>query len=347
MRFAKQIRPVAQRAHIERIGTKLFLSQHFHGQVGQILVLQLDGADVVFIRFLVGDNLRHTIRANNDHHFCTVAYLHGHGLGQDVLLFKEHFKFALYLGQCEHTIMQRGQNRDQHIGVMLDFVQIKVVFIVVVGGLVGVEIPLQFLFQLGVGFLCTQHILVLGKVRGCRHAGSSGARHHGAGLQTRYQEQSQQTEHRHDQNGFPVPGRKFGYPFAALGRQLYYPETVLCGGGCTLCGGLSGLPCSFGVLLLDTLFLPHPGNGIAGGLRDLRIVPQRFLVKVFCIGRHELTLCLFHGLVGLHLVVPDAAADDLGGLMLHQFFTLVATLHTHIFVFDLVDFSVSEQQRFR
>ena len=82
-----------------------------------------------------------------------------------------------------------------------------------------------------------------------------GARHHGAGLQTRYQEQSQQTEHRHDQNGFPVPGRKFGYPFAALGRQLRYPETVLCGGGCTLRGGLSGLPCSFGILLFDTPFL--------------------------------------------------------------------------------------------
>ena len=45
--------------------------------------------------------------------------------------------------------------------------------------------------------------------------------------------------------------------------------------------------------------------------------------------------------------MPDAAADDLGGLMLHQFFTLVATLHTHIFVFDFMDFSVSEQQRFR
>ena len=46
-------------------------------------------------------------------------------------------------------------------------------------------------------------------------------------------------------------------------------------------------------------------------------------------------------------MVPDAAADGFGGLMLHQFFTLVAALHTHIFVFDLVDFSVSEQQCFR
>ena len=230
---------------------------------------------------------------------------------------------------------------------MLDFVQIKMVFIVVVGGLVGVEIPLQFLFQLGVGFFCTQHILVLGKIRRCRHAGSSGARHHGAGLQTRYQEQSQQTEHRHNQNGFPVPGRKFGYPFAALGRQLCYPETVLCGGGCTLRGGLTGLPRGLGVPLLDTLFLPHPGNGIAGRLRNLRIIPQRLLIEILGVGRTQFPFCLFHGLVGLHLVVPDAAADGFGGLTLHQFFTLVAALHAHIFVFDLVDFSVSEQQRFR
>ena len=46
-------------------------------------------------------------------------------------------------------------------------------------------------------------------------------------------------------------------------------------------------------------------------------------------------------------MVPDAAADGLGGLPLHQFFTFVAALYTHIFVFDLVDFSVSKQQCFR
>ena len=33
-----------------------------------------------------------------------------------------------YGGQCKNAIMERGQNRDQHIGVMLDFVQIKMVF---------------------------------------------------------------------------------------------------------------------------------------------------------------------------------------------------------------------------
>ena len=41
-----------------------------------------------------------------------------------------------------------------------------------------------------------------------------------------------------------------------------------------------------------------------------------------------------------------AAADGFGGLTLHQFFTFVAALHAHIFVFDFMDFSVSEQQRF-
>lgn len=46
-------------------------------------------------------------------------------------------------------------------------------------------------------------------------------------------------------------------------------------------------------------------------------------------------------------MVPDAAADGFGGLTLHQFFTLVAAFYAHIFVFDLVDFSVSEQQCFR
>ena len=46
-------------------------------------------------------------------------------------------------------------------------------------------------------------------------------------------------------------------------------------------------------------------------------------------------------------MVPDAAADGFGGLTLHQFFTLVAAFYAYIFVFDLVDFSVGEQQCFR
>ena len=87
-----------------------------------------------------------------------------------------------------------------------------------------------------------------------------------------------------------------------------------CGGGCTLRGGLTGLPRGLGVPLLDTLFLPHPGNGIAGRLRNLRIIPQRLLIEILGVGRTQFPFCLFHGLVGLHLVVPDAAADGFGGL---------------------------------
>ena len=46
-------------------------------------------------------------------------------------------------------------------------------------------------------------------------------------------------------------------------------------------------------------------------------------------------------------MVPDAAADGLGGLPFYQFFPLVAALHAHVFVFDFVDFPVCEHQRFR
>ena len=37
LRFAKQIRPVAQCAHIERISTELFFGQHFHGQETDVM----------------------------------------------------------------------------------------------------------------------------------------------------------------------------------------------------------------------------------------------------------------------------------------------------------------------
>ena len=52
------------------------------------------------------------------------------GLGQDVLLFKEHGKVALYLFQSEHAVMQRGEDGGQHIGIMLDLVQIETVFVI-------------------------------------------------------------------------------------------------------------------------------------------------------------------------------------------------------------------------
>ena len=45
-------------------------------------------------------------------------------------------KVALYLVDGEHPFMERRQNGDQHIGVMLDLVQVEVILVIVVGGLV-------------------------------------------------------------------------------------------------------------------------------------------------------------------------------------------------------------------
>lgn len=41
-------------------------------------------------------------------------------------------------------------------------------------------------------------------------------------------------------------------------------------------------------------------------------------------------------------MVPDAAADGPASLTLGKFLPLMATLHTHVFMFNFVDFSVSE-----
>ena len=46
-------------------------------------------------------------------------------------------------------------------------------------------------------------------------------------------------------------------------------------------------------------------------------------------------------------MTPDAAADGFSRLALGKFFSLMAALHTHVFMLNFVDFPVSEQQRLR
>ena len=60
--------------------------------------------------------------------------------GEDVLLFKQHLERTLHLIQRELALVESRKNGDQHIGVMLNIVQIEVVFIIVVSAFVGVEI---------------------------------------------------------------------------------------------------------------------------------------------------------------------------------------------------------------
>ena len=78
--------------------------------------------------------------------------------------------------------MERRENGDQHIRVMFDLVQVKTVFVISgVQSLIVVQLILKFLLQFAVGRLCSQHIRILGEIRGSEHAAHAGARHHGTG----------------------------------------------------------------------------------------------------------------------------------------------------------------------
>ena len=113
---------------------------------------------------------------------CPIAHLHFHGLRQDVLLFKEHLQFLLNLVDGEHPFMERRENGDQHIRVMLDLVQVKTVFVISgLQSLIVVQLILKLLLQFAVGRLCSQHIRVLGEIRGSKYTAHAGARHHGTG----------------------------------------------------------------------------------------------------------------------------------------------------------------------
>ena len=115
------------------------------------------------------------------------------------MLVEQHLQIASNLSNGKLAVMERRQNGDQHIGVMLDAVKVKVVFVIVMGGLVVVQIRLQLSFQCSVGILGGQHIAVLGKVGGRRDAASGAAEHGGAGLEAGQNHQQQKHQHQNGQ----------------------------------------------------------------------------------------------------------------------------------------------------
>ncbi len=112
--------------------------------------------------------------------FDVVAPLRHHVLGENVLLVKKRLQRTLHLVQRPRTLMQSRNHRQQHIGVMLNFVQIVVILVVAVGTFIGVEIILQLGLQRTIGGLGCPHIPVLGGIS----AGGNGSnraiaqRHH-------------------------------------------------------------------------------------------------------------------------------------------------------------------------
>ena len=118
-----------------------------------------------------------------------------HRFRENVLPVKEGFQGALYIGQCPFSLMERRQDGNEHIGVVLDLVQVKVVLVIAVGCGVIVQVVLQLRLHTGVGRLRRQNILILcgvsGGTDGSTRTAAQGSQRRGAGLK---QDDNQQAD---------------------------------------------------------------------------------------------------------------------------------------------------------
>ena len=158
---------------------------------------------------------------------------------------------------------------------MLDLVQIKTVFVISgVQSLIVVQLILKLLLQFAVGRLCSQHIRVLGEIRGSKYTAHAGARHHGTGRYPAKQQSNTGANADHQQHR----------PAMVLDVEEGFFEGVLCflrrafrRGRCVLCGFLC-LPQHLCVVPLDPLFLQKTRYRIRSC--QCRIILQCLLVKV-------------------------------------------------------------------
>ena len=263
---------------------------------------------------------------------------------------KQPVKVALYFIQRVGPAVERRQDRGQHIGVMADVVQIVAVLVIAgVQAFVVVKLMLQVSLQIRIGGFGPQHIVVLGQIGRGRQTGSGAPKHGGAGLQAAHNQQEHKAHAADQQRPFPVTDKERRPLFAFLGGFLGGCGAGLrrLGGGSrrALCRLACGPRCS-GVVALDFLLLPEPGNGVAHRLRQLRVIPQGFLVDVLGVGGNGFPFRLGCGPVGFELMAADAAADGLACLPFGKFLPLVAALHAHVFALDFMDFAVDEQPGF-
>ena len=298
--------------------------------MGKIEVFQLHLADIVVVRYF------HVIVVSFAVCPCLrpIAHLHFNGLRQNVLLFKEHLQLRLNLVDGKHPFMERRENGDQHIRVMLDLVQIKTVFVISgVQSLIVVQLILKFLLQFAVGRLRSQHIRILREIRGSEHAAHAGARHHGTGRYPAKQQSNTGTNADHQQHR----------PAMVLDVEESFLEGVLCflcrtfrRGRCVLCGFLC-LPQFLCIVPLDPLFLQKAGYRVRSC--QCRIIMQCLLVKVVGVCLNRSLLCLRRVTPGLCAVMVDGGTNfafSVGKPAFRQHLALVSSLNTHIFLFHLM-----------
>ena len=299
--------------------------------MAQIEVFKLHGADVIHVRNVHFIFVALAVRPR----LCAVACLRGDRLGKDILLVKQHLKIVLYLVNGELTLMERRQNGQQHIGIVLDLVQIKMVLVIVVGLLIGVQILPQFILHRAVGGLCRQQVRILREIGGRDNIGHASAEDGGTGLQQSQQHDQQQADPAHKQKCSFV----FGNKLSGLLRRIRAFRCTLrcCLRRCRRVPGTMRRPVCCGILLLQLLFLPHPGDGIAGC--KLRILPQSLLVQRLRVGLNRRLLRVGYLPPGFQLAVCLPVVElavSVADSLFHAALCQMSRLHADIFLLHLM-----------
>ena len=121
----------------------------------QVEVFKFHRADVVGIRnlYFILVFLRYRfpgvwvgVRGRSRASFGAVSGLGFYSLCENILFLKQHLDYAPDLINRPLATVQGRNSRKQHIGVVFDIIEIIVIFIVVVGAFVVVEIVLQLGF---------------------------------------------------------------------------------------------------------------------------------------------------------------------------------------------------------
>ena len=159
-------------------------------------------------------------------------------------------------------------------------------------------------------------------------------------MQQPQQHDQQQADPTHKQKRLFVFGNKLSGPFRRICAFLRTRRCRL--RRCRRVPGAMRRPICGGILLLQLLFLPHPGNGIAG--RKLGILPQSLLVQRLRVGLNRRLLRTGYLPPGFQLAVRlpvlELAVPVLDSLF-HAALRQMPRLHADIFLLHLMHLRMS------
>ena len=209
---------------------------------------------VLIVEIFTGIRVRSGAFAN--FRFCSVSGFRLNGFCQDILLFKQHLDCISNLVDGPFAALQSGYHGDQHVGVMLDFVKFKVILVIIVRVLIGVEVLLQLCLQSAVLCFGSSHIAIFHGVSGRTKCRNCTLRDDGAGRHDIEQKSKHYGQTANEQKGLLVLCKELG--------DLLCSFSTLLGSLCSNLGSFCSTACrrtGFGshIFLLDGSFLLPSG----------------------------------------------------------------------------------------